>query len=116
MADVCRHMHGWAMREHLGREDGQRHQRAEEAERDPVRGKLPHAKVHQQQLQLGAQRQGRAPDIGRRAPPELDGAARPAVLLLAVREEARRQLRVARPASASVKSHQNDSSSSWYGP
>ncbi len=82
----------------LRREHGERHERAEEAEGDPVRGELAHAKVQQQQLQLGAQRQAAAPDVGRRAAPQLHRAARPAVLLLAVREEAGRQLRAPAPA------------------
>ncbi len=57
-----------------------------------MRGELADAKVAHDELQLGGQGQRGRPDVHRSAPPELHGAAGPAVLLLAVCEEAGRQL------------------------
>ena len=56
-------------------------------------GKLADAKVEQQQLELGRHGERGGPDVLRTAAPQLHWAAGPAVLLLPVREEARRQLR-----------------------
>ncbi len=57
-----------------------------------MRGKLADAKVAHDKLQLGGHGQARSPDVPRSAPPQLHRAAGPAVLLLPVGEEARRQL------------------------
>ena len=78
---------------HLRGEHGEGHERAEEAEGDPVRGKLADAKVAHDELQLIWQRQPGVPDVLGAAPPELNRATRPAVLLLPICEEAGRQLR-----------------------
>lgn len=78
---------------HLGSEDGEGHEGAEEAERDPVGGEFAQAEVEDQELQLGGQREAGAPDVPCAAAPQLHWTARPAVLLLPEREEARRQLR-----------------------
>ena len=71
-----------------------------------MRGKFAHAKVEHKQLQLGGEGQAAAPDVARAAPPQLHGAAGPAVLLLAVREEARRQLRACRVGISTTSSRE----------
>ena len=63
-----------------------------------MRGKFADAKVEEQQLQLGGEGQRRLPDVLRAAAPQLHRAARPAVLLLAVCEEAGGELRTCTPA------------------
>jgi hypothetical protein len=77
---------------YLGSEHRKGHEGAEEAQGHPVRSKLADAKVAQDELKLGAQWQRGRPDVHCRAAPQLHGATRPAVLLLAVRIEAGRQL------------------------
>ena len=68
-----------------------------------MRGKLADAKVGDNELQLGAHGQRGRPDVDRGAAPQLHGAARPAVLLLAVREEAGRQLSMHRCFTSAVQ-------------
>ncbi len=82
------------LRSYLRGEHGEGHEGAEEAQGDPVRGKLADAKVAHDELQLGGQGQRGCPNVHCCAAPELHGAAGPAVLLLAVRVEAGWQLRM----------------------
>ena len=56
-------------------------------------GKLAQAKIAQDEVQLAHGGQARCPDVASCLAPELYGATSPPVLLLAVCEEARRQLR-----------------------
>ena len=77
---------------HLGGENGEGHERAEEAEGDPVGGKLSDAKVEHQELKLGRHGQAGVPDVTGTPAPQLHRAARPAVLLLPEGKEAGRQL------------------------
>ena len=77
---------------YLWGEDGQGYKGAEEAQADPVGGKLPDPKVQDDEVQLFLHGQAGGPDVDRCLAPELHRAAGPTMLLLAVREEARGKL------------------------
>jgi hypothetical protein len=77
---------------HLGGEHGEGNQGAEETQGHPVGGELADAKVAADEAQLAGKRQARVPDVMGRPPPQLHGATRPPMLLLAVRKEAGWQL------------------------
>ena len=93
----------------LGGEDGEGHEHAEEAQADPVRGKLADAKVAQNEVQLVLQRQFGRPDVRRRLPPQLHGTARPPMLLFPVRKETGGQLRTRREQSVPKMQASNNS-------